>query len=109
MGWNLTTKDKITFGYGLHSQMLPMDLYFREISDTVKGVVSIIQPSKHLDFSKSHHLVLGFTHNFKWGISFKTELFYKDQTIVHYKSNIIVINQITYSYLNIIYIYLHAV
>ncbi len=77
VAWHFTPKDKITFGYGLHSQMLPMDLYYREIPDTLNGVITIIQPSKHLDFSKSHHLVLGYTHNFKKGISFKTELYYQ--------------------------------
>jgi len=77
VAWNLTTKDKFTFGYGLHSQMLPMELYYREIADTTNGVITIIQPAKDLDFSKSHHLVLGYTHNFKKGISFKTELYYQ--------------------------------
>jgi len=77
IAWNFTTKDKLTFGYGLHSQMLPMEIYYREIADTTNGVISTIQPTKDLDFSKSHHLVLGYTHNFKKGISFKTELYYQ--------------------------------
>lgn len=77
MGWNISPKDKITFGYGLHSQMLPMDLYYREISDTTNGVISTIQPARDLDFSKSHHLVLGYLHSFKKGVSFKTELYYQ--------------------------------
>lgn len=77
IAWNVSTKDKLTFGYGLHSQMLPMELYYREIADTTNGVITTIQPAKDLDFSKSHHLVLGYTHNFKKGISFKTELYYQ--------------------------------
>ena len=77
MAWNMTTKDKLTFGYGLHSQMLPMELYFREIPDTTNGIISILRPSENLGFSKSHHLVMGYTHNFKYGISFKTEAYFQ--------------------------------
>jgi len=77
VSWQVTTKDKLTFGYGLHSQMLPMDLYFREIPDTTNGVITLIQPSRNLYFLKSHHLVLGYSHSFKEGVSFKTELYYQ--------------------------------
>jgi len=71
--WHLTENDKITTAYGLHSQMLPMELYFRET--VVNG--EIIQPSKSLDFSKSHHFVLGYQHSFKHGISAKVEGYYQ--------------------------------
>jgi hypothetical protein len=77
MAWNFTEKDKLSFGYGLHSQMLPMELYFREISDTINNILTKIRPSEGLDFYKSHHLVIGYKHSFKYGISFKAEAYYQ--------------------------------
>lgn len=71
--WNFTEKDKLTAGYGLHSQMLPMELYFREV--LVDG--QIVKPSEKMDFSKSHHFVLGYQHSFKHGISAKFEGYYQ--------------------------------
>ncbi len=77
MAWNFTEKDKLSLGYGLHSQMLPMELYFREVTDTVNGEIIKSKPAKDLDFYKSHHLVIGYKHSFKYGISFKAEAYYQ--------------------------------
>ena len=77
MAWNLSEKDRLSLGYGLHSQMLPMELYFREISDTINGIPSKIRPAEGLDFYKSHHFVVGYKHSFKYGISFKAEAYYQ--------------------------------
>ncbi len=77
IAWNLSEKDRLSFGYGLHSQMLPMELYFREVPDTVNGIVTQVRPAEGLDFYKSHHLVIGYTHSFKYGISFKAEGYYQ--------------------------------
>ena len=73
VAFSVTEKDKLTFGYGLHSQMLPMELYFRETE--ING--QTVRPSENMDFSKSHHLVLGYSHNFKHGIRFKSEVYYQ--------------------------------
>lgn len=71
--WNLTRKDKLSLGYGLHSQMQPIELYF--VQTTVDGVTT--QTNQNLDFSKSHHLILGYEHRFKHGITAKTEAYYQ--------------------------------
>jgi len=73
MVYHLSEKDKISFGYGLHSQMQPVELYFLE--QTVNN--QIVLPNKALDFSRSHHLVLGYQHFFKWGIQTKIEAYYQ--------------------------------
>jgi hypothetical protein len=75
--WDFTEKDRLTIGYGLHSQMLPMELYFREITDTINGVFVTARPAEGLDFYKSQHLVIGYKHSFKYGISFKAEAYYQ--------------------------------
>lgn len=71
--FNFTEKDRLSFGYGLHSQMQPIELYYLEnIVDN-----QVILPNKNLDFSKSHHFVLGYQHFFKWGIQAKIEAYYQ--------------------------------
>ena len=50
-----------------------MELYFRET--IMNG--ETVTPSTDMDFAKSHHLVLGYSHNFKRGIRFKSELYYQ--------------------------------
>ncbi|MGV6861853.1 MAG: TonB-dependent receptor [Putridiphycobacter sp.] len=77
IAWQMSEKDRLSFGYGLHSQMLPMELYFREHVDTVNNTLVISHPSEDLDFYKSHHLVLGYSHSFKHGISLKTEAYFQ--------------------------------
>ncbi|MFT5823252.1 MAG: hypothetical protein ACI8ZM_004513 [Crocinitomix sp.] len=71
--WNFTNTDKLSFGYGLHSQMQPIELYF--VQTTSDGIVS--QPNENLDFSKSHHFVLGYEHRFPYGITAKLETYYQ--------------------------------
>lgn len=71
--WSFTKTDKLSFGYGLHSQMQPIELYF--VQSTTDGVVS--QPNENLDFSKSHHFVLGYEHRFPFGITAKFESYYQ--------------------------------
>ena len=71
--WSFTDKDKITVGYGLHSQMQPIELYF--VQSTVDGMTT--EPNRDLDFSKSHHVVVGYQHRFPFGINAKLEAYYQ--------------------------------
>jgi hypothetical protein len=73
MSWNLSEKDRVSFGYGLHSQMQPMESYF--IQEEIDG--QLIQPNKDLKFSKSHHAVISYQHFFKFGIQAKLEAYYQ--------------------------------
>lgn len=72
--WQLTKKDRLSFGYGLHSQMQPMEMYFKEVSD---GLGNTTQPNNNLKFTKSHHFVLGYQHRFAYGINAKLEGYYQ--------------------------------
>lgn len=71
--WSISKKDRISLGYGLHSQMQPIELYF--VQSTIDGVTT--QPNNNLDFNKSHHLVLGYQHRFPFGINAKFETYYQ--------------------------------
>ena len=57
MTFDLNTKNRFSFGYGLHSQMQPLNVYFlqTQLSDG-----SYVYNNKSLDFTKSHHFVLGY-------------------------------------------------
>ena len=53
----LNKKNSLSLGYGLHSQMQPLTIYFLQSTNT-DG--SINYNNKNLDFTKSHQLVLGY-------------------------------------------------
>ena len=55
--YDLNTKSSLSFGYGLHSQTQPINVYFLQTQNT-DGSVSY--NNKNLDFTKSHHFVLGY-------------------------------------------------
>lgn len=54
----LNDRQSLNLGYGLHSQLEKLNFYFSKIQTPS----DIKQPNKDLDFSKAHHLVLGYNH-----------------------------------------------
>jgi hypothetical protein len=73
MSLNTPERGKFSLGYGLHSQMLPMELYFREVVENG----TVVRPNERLDFSKSHHFITSYQHAFNYGISAKVEAYYQ--------------------------------
>lgn len=64
------------FAYGLHSQTQPGNIYFHQtLLDTTNLVYK--QTNTDLDFSKSHHFVLGYNLNFGKNFNLKTEAYYQ--------------------------------
>jgi hypothetical protein len=55
--YQFNQKNTISLGYGLHSQMQPTDVYFYR---SLQSDGSYDQSNKNLDFTKSHHFVLGY-------------------------------------------------
>ena len=55
--YDINSKNSLSFGYGLHSQMQPLNVYFLQTSNA-DG--SYNYTNKKLDFTKSHHFVLGY-------------------------------------------------
>ncbi|MCF8416006.1 MAG: TonB-dependent receptor [Crocinitomicaceae bacterium] len=72
--YNATNRSSFNLGYGLHSQMQPINVYFLQTTG-VDG--NTYYNNENLDFTKSHHVVLGY--NFQpftdWRI--KTEVYYQ--------------------------------
>lgn len=71
---DITEKSSLNFGYGMHSQMQPTDVYFYR-SLNADGTYS--QTNKELGFTNSQHFVIGYDIlPFKdWRV--KTEIYYQ--------------------------------
>ncbi len=54
---NTNHNSSFNLGYGLHSQMQPINVYFLQRKDANGNVV---YSNKNLDFTKSHHFVIGY-------------------------------------------------
>jgi hypothetical protein len=72
--YEINSKSSLSFGYGLHSQIQPINVYFLQ---TQNADGSYSYNNKDLDFTKSHHFVLGYDlQPFKdWRL--KTEVYYQ--------------------------------
>jgi len=55
--YDLSYKSSLSLGYGLHSQMQALNVYFLQ-TQNADGTYSY--NNKNLDFTKSHHFVLGY-------------------------------------------------
>src|SRR5690606_32640130 len=62
VAYSINTKHTLSAGYGLHSRLEPLQIYF---SNTPSASSS--KANKNLDFTKAHHFVLGYD----WDISEK--------------------------------------
>jgi hypothetical protein len=72
--YDLNEKSSLSFGYGLHAQTQPINVYFLQTANS-DGTYSY--NNKDLGFTKSHHLVLGYDlQPFKdWRL--KAEVYYQ--------------------------------
>ena len=88
----LDEKQRLTFGYGLHSQVQPLGTYF--VEQEVNG--QIILPNKDLGLSKSHHFVLGYDRSLTPYLRMKVETYYQHLFNIPIKSG----TDETYSIIN---------
>lgn len=72
--YNVTNKSSLNLGYGLHSQMQPINVYFLQ-STVLNG--NPVYNNKNLDFTKSHHVVLGYNLQPFTDWRIKTEVYYQ--------------------------------
>ena len=72
--YNISNNSSLNFGYGLHAQMQPINVYFLQSTDA-NGLISY--NNKNLDFTKSHHLVLGYNIQPIANWRFKAEIYYQ--------------------------------
>ncbi len=55
------SKNSLSFGYGKHSQVQPISIYFSRIADSLGNSSEV---NKDLGLSKAHHFVLAYDRNF---------------------------------------------
>jgi hypothetical protein len=92
--WQISDIQSFSLGYGLHSQMQPRNVYFREVlTDTLQRIYT--KPNKSLGFTKSQHFVLGYNILLSENLRLKTEAYYQNLyqiPVKRYPSSICVIN-----------------
>lgn len=72
--YELTQKNVLTMGYGLHSQLQPIGVYFAKKQNDDN---TFSTPNKNLQLSKAHHLVLGYDYIINDFSHIKTEVYYQ--------------------------------
>ncbi len=74
LSYKVSDAQSVNFGYGLHSQIPNVAILYDQI---LLPDGSYITPNKDLDFTKSHHLVLGYDRMLKNRMHFKAETYYQ--------------------------------
>jgi hypothetical protein len=74
INWQLNSKQKLSFGYGLHSRTQALSTYFlgTQIDDG-----SLIETNKELGFTKSNQFVLGYDNSITENTRIKAEVYYQ--------------------------------
>ncbi len=75
MRYALDERQSISAGYGLHSMIAPINLYFSQVR-LEDG--THITPNTDLDFVKSNHFILGYDRSLGDKLRFKAELYYQN-------------------------------
>jgi CarboxypepD_reg-like domain/TonB dependent receptor/TonB-dependent Receptor Plug Domain len=83
--YDISPKQNITLGYGMHSQLQPIGVYFAK---DYASESANLQPNKNLGFSKAHHLVLGYDINVNDFSHIKTEVYYQALYNIPISSNV---------------------
>ncbi|WP_300664455.1 TonB-dependent receptor [Fluviicola sp.] len=71
--YDIRPKHHLTLGYGLHSQLQPIGVYF--VEHTENGTTTL--PNRNLKLSKAHHIVLGYDFVLNEHEHIKTEVYYQ--------------------------------
>jgi hypothetical protein len=91
--YEITPSQSVSLGYGLHSQVQPLGVYFVE---QVNAEGEIVKPNRNLEFSKSQHAVLAYERSLNEYLHVKAEFYYQHL----YNIPISVDQTSTYSILN---------
>jgi len=73
--WNLSNTQSFGLAYGLHSICQPLSVYFKQVELPDQGYS---RPNEDLDFTKSHHFVLGYNLRMNKNLRLKAEAYYQN-------------------------------
>lgn len=74
LSWAVAPNHKLGFGYGLHSQTIPVTIYFRQALYNYRDYRMC---NLQLDFIRSHHLALNYDWNLSENTRLKAEVYYQ--------------------------------
>jgi hypothetical protein len=72
MSYKLNNSSELSLGYGLHSRLEPLNVYFVKSESAAYDL-----PNKDLDFTKAHHWVLGYNLKLSDHLIVKAEPYYQ--------------------------------
>lgn len=84
--YKLSPRQSVSFGYGLHSQMQPIPVYFEKTFIDPARTQSI-ETNKDLGFSRSHHFIAGYDFLISSNVRFKAEAYYQYLTDLAVEQN----------------------
>ncbi len=70
--YQLNESQSLSFAYGLHSRLEPINYYFAKNPQYGNDAIN-----KETDFTKAHHLVLGYNHKIAENLNLKIETYYQ--------------------------------
>jgi len=88
--WDPDSKSSLALGYGLHSQLQGMGVYFAKDDHD-------LYPNKYLEVTKAHHIVLSYSRLIGYRLRARAELYYQQL----YNVPVTVNSEKTFSTLNI--------
>lgn len=97
--WNINNRSSMAIGYGLHSQMQTLNLYFAQ-QQLPDG--EIMYPNKNIDLTRAHHYVLSYSYKLSRNLLAKAEVYYQQL----YNVPVSIYDSSTLSSLNIQYEYI---
>lgn len=83
ISYRFAPKHKVTFGYGLHSQLELIQIYLIRTA----AQEGFNYPNRNLDFSKAHHFVLGYDWSINENLRLKIEPYFQHLYNVPVKRN----------------------
>jgi len=88
--YHFNPKQTLSFGYGLHSRLEKLNYYFAKNPQFGNTAIN-----KNVDFTKAHHLVLGYDLSISENLHLKIESYYQ------YLFNVPVIKDSSFSFINL--------
>lgn len=85
LSYEMNALNTFSLGYGLHSQLQPLGVYFARQNNDHGGFST---PNKDLDFSKAHHIVLSYDRSLSEFIHAKIETYYQSLYNIPVRSDI---------------------
>lgn len=74
-GWQIHPRHRFSLGYGNHSQIEPLFVYFVSVKNETTG--EIFRPNKGLDRMGAHHFVFGYDFKINSNLRLKVEPYYQ--------------------------------